>query len=47
LVQRDIEGIHWQYFQEIKSICRAEQMADFNAFTEELGVLFGKKRKMK
>ena len=38
--QKQIEQLHFKHFQDIKSICKATQLEDFNALTEELGKMF-------
>ena len=42
LYQTQIESIHFNHFQDIKKLCKKEQMADFSALTEELSRLFSK-----
>ncbi|MFN0216494.1 MAG: hypothetical protein ACKVT2_19715 [Saprospiraceae bacterium] len=41
-LQMEIEAVHFDHFQEIKSICKPTQLADFNALTSELARFFGK-----
>lgn len=38
--QKRIEESHFKHFQDIKSICNASQLKDFNILTEELGKMF-------
>jgi len=38
--QKRIEEVHFQHFQDIKSICKASQLQDFNSLTQELGKMF-------
>ena len=38
--QKQIEQLHFKHFQDIKSICKASQLQDFNALTQELGKMF-------
>jgi periplasmic protein CpxP/Spy len=40
--QMEIEAVHFDHFQEIKSICKPAQLGDFNALTSELARFFGK-----
>ena len=40
--QKQIENIHFKHFQDIKKLCKKEQLDDFNALTEELSRLFSK-----
>jgi hypothetical protein len=40
--QKQIENTHFNHFQDIKKICREDQLDDFNALTEELSRLFSK-----
>ncbi len=40
--QREIETIHFNHFRDIKKLCKAEQLNDFNDLTEELLHLFSK-----
>ncbi len=41
-LQVDIEHIHFNHFQDIKTLCRPEQMADFNALAGELADYFSR-----
>jgi hypothetical protein len=38
--QKRIEEAHFKHFQDIKSICKATQLQDFNTLTQELGKMF-------
>lgn len=38
--QKRIEELHFKHFQDIKSICKASQLDDFNALTQEFGKMF-------
>ena len=38
--QKRIEEAHFKHFQDIKSICKASQLQDFSALTQELGKMF-------
>lgn len=40
--QKQIEITHFKHFQDIKKLCKKEQLDDFNALTEELSRLFSK-----
>ena len=40
--QKEIETIHFRHFQDIKKLCKKEQLDDFTALTEELSRLFSK-----
>ncbi len=35
-IQTEIEDIHFTHFQEVKNLCRPEQMAGFQNFVDEL-----------
>lgn len=41
--QKAIENLNFNHFQEIKSICKPEQLEDFNELAGELAMLFGPK----
>lgn len=43
--QKEIETIHFNHFQAISKLCRAEQRADFKQLTTELSQLFQHPRK--
>jgi periplasmic protein CpxP/Spy len=38
--QKQIEEMHFSHFQDIKKLCRKEQINDFNDLTEELSKIF-------
>ena len=38
--QKQIEQLHFKHFLDIKNICKASQLNDFNALTQELGKMF-------
>ena len=38
--QKQIEQTHFKHFEDIKKLCRPDQIEDFNALTEELGRIF-------
>ncbi len=40
--QKQIESVHFKHFQDIKKLCKEEQMDDFAQLTEELSRLFSK-----
>jgi len=40
--QKEIESVHFKHFQDIKKMCKKEQLEDFTALTEELSRLFSK-----
>lgn len=44
-LQTQIEHIHFAHFQDIKKLCRAEQLADFQTLTADLEHLFGKPKR--
>ena len=39
-LQVEIETIHFGHFQDIKNLCKSDQIADFNALTDELAQFF-------
>ncbi|KAB1157703.1 hypothetical protein [Flavobacterium luteum] len=43
--QKQIESTHFKHFQDIKKICRKEQLADFTYLTEDLSKIFSHPRK--
>lgn len=45
--QKQIEMTHFKHFQDIKNICRPNQMQDFNELTEELALIFNRGPKPK
>jgi protein CpxP len=40
--QEQIEKTHFKHFQDIKSLCKPEQLSKFENLTEELSRIFGK-----
>jgi DNA-binding XRE family transcriptional regulator len=40
--QKQIEATHFRHFQDIKNICRPDQMEDYNDLTAELSRIFSK-----
>lgn len=40
--QKEIELIHFNHFNDIKKLCKPEQLEDFDGLTEELSRLFSK-----
>lgn len=43
--QREIEITHFKHFQEIKKICRKDQLQDYNDLTSELSKIFLQKQR--
>ena len=41
-LQKEIEEVHFKHFQDIKAICKPEQIGDYNSLTEELGRIFSR-----
>ncbi len=41
--QKQIEQTHFRHFEDIKKLCNKNQLADFNALTEELSRIFAPK----
>jgi protein CpxP len=41
--QKQIEQTHFKHFEDIKKLCRKDQMKNFNALTEELSRIFAPK----
>ena len=41
--QKQIEETHFKHFEDIKKLCRQNQMEDFNVLTEELSKIFAPK----
>ncbi|MFN0036498.1 MAG: Spy/CpxP family protein refolding chaperone [Saprospiraceae bacterium] len=39
-LQVDIENVHFSHFQDIKSLCKSDQIENFNALTGELSQFF-------
>ncbi|MAZ36593.1 MAG: hypothetical protein CL842_03990 [Crocinitomicaceae bacterium] len=42
-IQKQIETIHFHHFNDIKSLCKPEQISNFNVLVGELEILFNKK----
>lgn len=40
-IQNKIEHVHYSHFQDIKKLCKPEQLEDFNELASELSRLFG------
>lgn len=38
--QKQIEETHFKHFEDIKKLCKPEQLDDFKEFTKELGKIF-------
>lgn len=43
--QAIVEQTHFAHFEDIRRLCRPEQVSDFNSLANELSKLFGKNRK--
>lgn len=43
-LQTAVEQIHFAHFQDIKSLCRAEQKADFDALVGDLATYFSREK---
>ncbi len=43
-LQVEIEKINYMHFQEIKAICKPDQLPQFNAFCDEITDIFNQKR---
>lgn len=43
--QKQIEETHFKHFEDIKKLCRKDQLADFNELTEELSGIFAPKHR--
>ena len=41
-LQKQVESVHYGHFQEIKKICRPDQLRDFDKLTKELSSLFSR-----
>lgn len=39
-VQSEIEHVHYAHFEDIKALCKPDQLGDFNKLVEELARLF-------
>ena len=46
-LQKEIETTHFNHFQDIKKLCKKEQLLDFKLLTEELSKIFSHSRKPK
>jgi hypothetical protein len=46
-LQMEVEEIHLAHFQDIKGLCREEQVEDFRKLSTDLGRLFGKPKQPK
>ena len=46
-VQKQIEMTHFKHFQDIKKLCRKEQINDFDELTEDLARIFSGPKKPK
>jgi periplasmic protein CpxP/Spy len=46
VLQRNMEGIHYNHFAEIRTICRPDQVLDFNALSRELAGFFDPAKKL-
>lgn len=42
-IQKEIELLHYQHFEDIKKICTKEQIPVFNELTKEFGRMFSRK----
>lgn len=45
VAQKQIEGIHFRHFQDIKKLCRPDQLNDFGQLTHELSRMFSRPQK--
>jgi hypothetical protein len=43
-LQMQIETIHYNHFKDIKSLCKPEQLSDFNVLSGQLTEFFGTRR---
>lgn len=43
--QKEIEATHFKHFEDIKKICRKDQMQDYNELTSELSKIFSQKQR--
>ncbi|MCC7246795.1 MAG: periplasmic heavy metal sensor [Saprospiraceae bacterium] len=43
-LQAQVENIHFNHFNDIKQLCKPDQIANFNALAGELETLFGKNK---
>lgn len=46
-MQSEVEHIHYSHFEEIKSLCKPDQIPAFNAMTKELSSYFSPPKPMK
>lgn len=46
-VQREIEQLRYKHFEDLKALCTAEQLGDYNELVDDIGKLFRKKREKK
>jgi hypothetical protein len=42
--QRDIEQVHYDHFQDIRALCKANQIPLFEQLTQDLAALFGQRK---
>jgi len=42
--QKQIENVHFKHFQDIKKLCKKDQLKNFDALTKELSTIFSDKR---
>jgi Spy/CpxP family protein refolding chaperone len=47
LNQKQIEETHFKHFEDIKKLCKPEQLDDFKEFSKELGRLFAPNKQRK
>ncbi len=45
-IQQEIETIHFRHFQDIKKLCKPEQVGDFQALAKDLTKIFNHKKVM-
>ncbi|PWA05866.1 periplasmic heavy metal sensor [Flavobacterium psychrotolerans] len=43
--QKEIEATHFKHFEDIKKICRRDQIKDYNTLTMELSKIFSQKQR--
>jgi hypothetical protein len=41
-LQKQVESVHYGHFQDIKKICRPDQLSDFDKLTKDLSRLFSR-----
>jgi periplasmic protein CpxP/Spy len=46
VLQKEIEKIHYRHFQDIRSLCRPDQMGSFNELTLEIAEIFTRRPPM-